>query len=546
MTPSLATGPAGAASVSPSPRAISVILLVTGIVLSALTEAVASTVLSLARLDMMGDIYATSDEFSRLDVGYTAAKVSVFLLTPWLMGRISAQTCLRAATGIMTLACGLAAFTANLDLLFGLRLLQGMAGAVLLVSGQTMLLQAFPRVQQPLVQALFAMGAVVAPATLAPSMQGWLIDSLSWTWIFLAIVPVGLVALTLLASTSLGNLTEMRRTRFDWVGFTLFTVAVFCLTYVLNQGSRWDWLEEPFILHLTIIGVTSLMLFVIQQFRTQGEGALVDFSIFRNEGFAFGFLASFVAGFALFGSAYLIPSFAVSVLGMTATDAGMLLLPSGGMFVGSLLLTAFLVRRAGLPPIVTVPFGILIFMTTMWMLSGSNGESGTPDMMPAVLLRGLGLGFLFLSITLITLVELDRPIVAYGVGLFDVGRQTGGLVGVAVLETLIDHQTALNKSVLATHIVPGRAGVSEYLAMLTNSLAARGMDVGEAAQAAIQMLGQQVASQATVIAFDTAFMTIALFFLVAAPLLISAKVVISKVLKASHADPQTSELALPR
>lgn len=169
----------------------------------------------------------------------------------------------------------------------------------------------------------------------------------------------------------------------------------------------------------------ALALFTVQQFCAQGDGALVDLSVFRNEGFAFGFLASFAAGVALFGSAYLIPSFAVSVLGMTATDAGMLLLPSGGMFIGSLLLTAFLVRRVGLPPIVTVPFGILIFMTTMWMLSGSSGESGTPDMMPAIVLRGLGLGFLFLSITLITLVDLHRPIVAYGVALFDVGRQTG-------------------------------------------------------------------------------------------------------------------------
>jgi len=534
VTTGHAIDPAGAASVSHASGALSVTLLVAGVMLSALTEAVASTILSFGRLDMLGDIHATTDEFSRLDVGYTAAKLSAFLLTPWLMGRLSAQTCLRAATGFMTLACGLAAFTTNLDLLFALRLVQGVMGGVLLVSGQTMLLQAFPRVQQPLVQALFAMGAVVAPATLTPSMQGWLIDSLSWTWIFLAMVPVGLAALALLATTNLGHDTQVRQARFDWVGLALFTTAAFCLTYVLNQGSRWDWLEEPFILHLTIVGGMALALFTVQQFCAQGDGALVDLSVFRNEGFAFGFLASFAAGVALFGSAYLIPSFAVSVLGMTATDAGMLLLPSGGMFIGSLLLTAFLVRRVGLPPIVTVPFGILIFMTTMWMLSGSSGESGTPDMMPAIVLRGLGLGFLFLSITLITLVDLHRPIVAYGVALFDVGRQTGGLLGVAFLETLIDHQTALNRNVLAAHIVPGRIGVSDYLAMITKSLTARGMEAGEAAQAAIQMLGQAIAKQATVIAFDTAFLTIALFFLAAAPVLVTAKIVISKLLKPSR------------
>ena len=541
MTFSGAKDPLGAASAGHGPRAISATLLVAGVVLSALTEAVASTILSFARLDMLGDMHATADEFSRLDVGYTAAKLSVFLLTPWLMGRLSAQTCLRAATGAMTLACGLAAFTSDLDLLFALRLLQGTTGAVLLVSGQTMLLQTFPRVQQPLVQALFAMGAVVAPATLAPSVQGWLIDSLSWTWIFLAVVPIGSTALVLLAFTNLDHDTEAHKARLDWVGITLFTITVFCLTYVLNRGSRWDWLEEPFIVHLTFIGGVALVLFMAQQFSAQRNGALVDFSVFRNEGFTFGFLASFAAGVALLGSAYLIPSFAVSVLGMTATDAGMLLLPSGGVFIGSLLLTAFLVRRAGLPPIVTVPFGILIFMSAMWMLSGSTGESGMPDMMPAIVLRGLGLGLLFLSITLITLVELRQPIVAYGVGLFNVGRQTGGLLGVAFLETLIDHQAALNRSVLATHIVPGRVGVSDYLAMLTKSLAGRGMEAGEAAQAAVQMLNQAVGKQATVIAFDTAFMTIALFFLAVAPALVAAKVVLSRLLKTSGARSTTPE-----
>src|SRR5690606_17247558 len=142
------------------------------------------------------------------------------------------------------------------------------------------------------------------------------------------------------------------------------------------------------------------------------------------------------------------------ILGMTPTEAGLLLLPSTMMFIGTLLVTTFLVQRHRFPPISTVPFGIVGFIVAMWMLFGSNGESGFPDLMPAVLLRGLALGFLFLSITLITLLDLQGPAIAYGVGLFNVGRQTGGLVGVAFLETLIDHQTAFNQSVLAAHIVP--------------------------------------------------------------------------------------------
>ncbi|MEN1480190.1 MFS transporter, partial [Pseudomonas aeruginosa] len=103
--------------------------------------------------------------------------------------------------------------------------------------------------------------------------------------------------------------------------------------------------------------------------------------------FSFAFIVSFVAGAALFGSAYLIPAFALSVLGFTPTDGGLLLLPSGALFIGALLVAAYLMQVRGVAPFATVPFGILMIMVAMWMLSGSTLESGADDMMAAVLLR---------------------------------------------------------------------------------------------------------------------------------------------------------------
>lgn len=524
-----ASDPNDAGSICVRHTVVQASCFVAGVVLATFAEAIASTVLSMARLDMIGDIYATTDEFAILDVGYTAAKLTAFVSTPWLMGRLSPQVCLRAATGILTLICGAAALTSDLDTLVVLRLLQGLAGGALLVSAQTLLFQAFPWSAQPVVQCLFAIGAVVAPATLTPYMQGWLLDTLSWTWIFLSIVPIGLAALTLLASTNLGADARIRAVEFDWLGFILFAIAAVCLTYVFSQGSRWNWFQEPFIVRLTVAGVASLILLIVHQFFTTRTGTLLDLSVFRNDGFAFGFIASIAAGFALFGSAYLIPSFAISVLRMTPTEAGMLLLPSSLMFIAALLLTTFLVGRVQLPPIITVPFGVLSFIAAMWMLSGSNGESGIPDLMPAILLRGLALGFLFLSITLITLLDLRGSALAYGIGLFNTGRQAGGLFGVAFLETLIDHHTALNRAVLAAHIVPGRVTVTEQLETITRQLAARGMEVSAASKAAVQMLGAKVTGEASIIAHDTAFLAMALFFFAAAPILIGAKIIIAGI-----------------
>src|ERR1700754_3958716 len=317
------------------------------------------------------------------------------------------------------------------------------------------------------------------------------------------------------------------RRPFDWIGVSLMSVALFCFAYVLSQGSRWNWFDEPRILWLTVLGAVALLAFIGQQVMAKGPG-LLDFTLFKSDDFCFAFIVSFVAGSALLGSAFLIPSFAVSVLAFRPTDAGQLLLPSGAFFIGTLLIAAFLMQVRRVPPVATVPFGILMFMVAMWMLSGSTSESGADDMMAAILLRGLGLGFLFLSITLIAFINLNDRNLAFGIGLFDTGRQLGGLMGVAGLQTLIDHNVTANLAVLGASVTAGVPAVGERLTTTTAMLAARGMDAVAASPAATSLLGRMVTGQSTVIAFDTAFNAVALLFVVAAPMLVTIKIGFSR------------------
>lgn len=523
-------------------------LLVTGIVLASLTEAVASTVLSLGRNDIIGDTHATPDELAWLDVGYTALKLIGFMVAAGLMSRVNPRSLIVAATLGMGLACGMAAVTARLDLLVALRMVQGLSGGVLLVAGQAIIFLAYPRARQPILQALFAMGSVVAPATIAPALQGWLIDSQSWTWIFFSIVPVALAAAGLLliaeGPTPAREPDETVDRPFDWVGLSLSSVSLVCLTYVFSQGSRWDWFEESRILWLTAIGTAALIAFIGQQVMAGGRG-LLDLSAFRSNDFAFAFIVSFVAGAALFGSAFLIPSFAVSVLAFTPTDAGQLLLPSGALFIGALLIGAFVMQAFGVPPIAPAPLGILATIVAMWMLSGSTGESGADDMMGAILLRGLGLGFLFLPITLIAFGELDGRNLASGIGLFNAGRQLGGLMGVAGLQTLIDHNVAANVAVLGANITAGASAVSERLATTGAMLAFKGMDAVAAGRAATSLLGRAVTGQATVIAFDLAFNAVALLLVVAVPVMIGVKIALSRRAAAVSGDAAASAPVTP-
>jgi DHA2 family multidrug resistance protein len=507
------------------------ILLMVGIVLASLTEAITGTVLALGRSDIIGDTSATPDEFAWLDVGYIALKLIGFMTASWFVSRFHPRTLFITLTLVLGLACGMAAITARLDVLMALRMIQGFAGGSLLVVGQAIVFFAYPRAHQPILQALFAVGAVVAPATLAPALQGWLIDSESWTWIFFSVVPLALVASGLLLIADDPIPVRIRPRRFDWLGFLLMSASLFCLTYVLIQGTRWDWFEEPRILWLTVIGIAALLAFLGQQVLAKGQG-LLDFSLFKSTDFLFAFIVSFVAGAALFGSAFLIPVFALSVLAFTPTDAGQLLVPSAVSFVGALLISAFLMQVRRVAPFATVPFGILIIMIAMWMLSGSTSESGADDMMSAILLRGLGLGFLFLSITLIAFSNLNSQNLAAGIGLFNTGRQLGGLAGVAALQTLIEHNVAANLAVLGSHVTPGGGALIERLTTTTTLLAAKGMDTASASQAAINLLGRVVTGQSTVIAFDSAFVAVSLLFVVAAPMLVGIKIGLARYAKA--------------
>ena len=523
--PALMPDPSGATVLAGRRRAI----LLVGITLAAGMDAISGTALSIGQIDMLGDTHATPDEFAWLGIAYLTAKLTAFVFAAWLGARFGADRSLLAAILLLSLASLGSALTADIDALIAWRLLQGAAGGVLLAGGQTMLLQVFSRRRQPLVQAVFAIGAVMAPTTLAPALQGWIVDSLSWTWIFLLNLPLGAAAT---AAVALGlpaaPPATRKTTRLDGIGLTILAIAMICVVFLLQQGSRWNWFDAPRIVYVSLLGGAALGGFVIWETYRQGHNPLLDFSAFRNAGFAFGFVVSFVAGFALSGSAFLIPSFALSTLGFSATWAGLLLLPSGIMVGLGLLGAGVLVQYRGVPPFRLVPGGILLFMTAMWLLSGSTGESGPGDLMPALLLRGLGLGLLFVALTLVTLLGLKGDAIAHGAGLFNAGKQLGGLIGISALQTYLDHQAALNRGVLITHLTPGDPVFAERQAVLAQLLTSRSLDPESAAMAALGVIRHAVQTQVAVLSFDEAFLLVALLFVVAAPILIGFKLLLAR------------------
>ena len=189
----------------------------------------------------------------------------------------------------------------------------------------------------------------------------------------------------------------------------------------------------------------------------------------------------------------------------------------------ALLLSGVVIEGTGISPITLVPLGILLFAGGMWLLSGSTSGSGSPDLTVPLLLRGFGLGLLFVALTLVTLQGLAADALPFGIGLFNFGKQVGGLIGTAALQTYIDHQNVLNRTILSAHVVRGDPAVDQRLRATANVLASNGIDSVAATKAALPVLQRALDKQVATISFNEAFFALVLLFAVAAPCLILAK-----------------------
>ncbi|PZV34565.1 MFS transporter [Mesorhizobium kowhaii] len=503
------------------PEVLGAALVLTGVVLTAVMDSIASTALSIGRLDMLGDIHATTDEFATFDIAFLAAKLTGFLVAPLFVAALKPTPCLRAGTVALLLASAAMISSVDIAWIDVCRIVQGLAGATVLVAGQTLLFLRFPNRQQPIVQALLALGSVMAPTTVTPALQGWLVDHLSWDWIFLTNVPVGIVALVMLAADR--GQTFRHRIRIPFIQIALAGIAAASLTYVSQQGSRFNWFDDGHIILLTATGLLAVILLLLWEFRFASDRLILPASPLGDPDYCFALVASLVAGFALSGSAFLIPAFALNVLNFTATDAGTLLLPSGAMLGCSLLIAGIGIKKSGINPFALAPVGIVFFASSMWLMSGSTSDSGAVDLEFPLLLRGFGLGFLFVSLTLVAFMRLPAKALPFGIGLFDLGKQVGGLAGTALLQTYLDRQLAYNRTVLASHLGVGDVVVEERLKAVAGQLAARGLDSVVSGKAALSLLRQAVDRQAVTISFNEAFFAVVLLFLVAAPCLILSK-----------------------
>jgi DHA2 family multidrug resistance protein len=490
-------------------------LIAFAVVLAALMQVIDSSIVNVALPDMMGNLGASLDEIAWVTTGYILATVIVIPLTGWLGQLFGRKRYFVGSIILFTAASFFCGASRSLGALVFWRIVQGVGGGALMTVSQAVLFEAFPPEEAGMAMALFGVGVMVGP-TIGPTLGGWLTDTYGWPWIFYINLPVGVLAAGMIATYVHDRPDQRRPGRIDYVGIGLLAVSVGAIQYVLEHGQREDWFDSTLISWLVAVGVVGGLALVWRELTTREP--VIDFRVLRHRQMWVGTVLGVVMGIGLYAMSFTLPVFLQGNLRMTAEQTGIVLLPGAIATALSMLIVGRLTRRVD--PRILISSGALIFAAAAWKLSLITAESGRGDFFWPLILRGVGLGLMFVPLTTITLAELAPNELAQGTGLYNFFRQLGGSFGIAGIATLLARFTAQYHAVLAEHITRGDPTSAGRVQALTRGMVARGADAWTARERAYQLLEAQVTSQASVIAYSKVYVLSAMIILAIIPMLV--------------------------
>ncbi len=470
-------------------------LITVTVMLGMIMAIIDSTIVNVALPTIGGNLGADVDEVSWIVTGYILANVCVMPLNGWLTAYLGRKRFYAISLALFTVSSFLCGTATNITSLIIWRIIQGIGGGALQPTAQAILFETYPPERRGAAMAIFGMGAMVGPAV-GPTLGGYIVDNATWPLIFYINIPIGIIAF-LMTMAFIPNPKFITRvtTGIDWAGLGLLTAGLASLQYVLERGEHDEWYSSTTIWTLTIVAAATLTVFIFRMLREQHP--LVVLRVFRFPSFSIGNVIGIIMGFGLFGTALILPLFFQTILGLTAFDTGLVLLPGAIATAVSMVIIGRVYNRVDSR--LSIVFGMFIFAFSCWQLGELNTQAGYWDVFWPRVIQGFGLGFLFVPLTTLTLGDVPVADMAGATGVSTLIRQLGGSFGIAILTTLLTHQSAVAWNVLA-------AGVTQT----------HGVPVG--------VLTQMVATQSSMIAYDFLFRLTAIVFVITMPLVFFLKV----------------------
>src|SRR6187431_2904154 len=481
-----------------------VIITITA-VLCALLEIVDTTIVNVALNNMRGSLGATLTDVAWVITAYAIANVIVIPMTSWLSQQFGRRNYFATSIVVFTVASFLCGNATNIWELVAFRFIQGLGGGALLVTAQTIITESYPIAKRGMAQAIYGMGVIVGP-TLGPPLGGYIVDNFSWPFIFYINIPIGIIATFLtigyVKSPKYGE--KLKVNQVDWWGIILLATFIGSLQFVLEHGQQDDWFNDSMILTLSVVSVFGLVLFIWRELVYKHP--IVNLKVLKDTNLRIGTIMSFIMGFGLFGSTFIIPIYTQSILGWTATDAGLLLIPSsittGIMmpFIGKMI-------QRGVPQVYMAAGGFLVFFIFTFLMHGlMTPDTGVEHMFWPLILRGVGLGLLFVPITTLSLSTLKGKHIGEGAAFTGMMRQLGGSFGIAIITTYLSRQTVKHAATLNYHLDANNPAVQQRLQGMQHAFVNKGMAADAAAKASYAGLESMVIKQATVLSYMDVFM----------------------------------------
>src|ERR1700712_1592542 len=463
-----------------------VIITITAIICT-LLEIIDTTIVNVALNDMGGNLGATLTEVAWVITAYAIGNVIIIPMTSWLSTQFGRRNYFAASVMIFTVCSFLCGNAHGIWELVLFRFLQGMGGGALLATSQTIITEAYPPEKRNMAQAIYGLGIIVGP-TLGPPLGGFIVENYSWPYIFYINIPIGVIA-TLLTLQFVRNPNYGKKSAvadIDWLGIFLLALSVGSLQYVLEKGQDDDWFSNVYIVLFTFTAFLGGFFFIWRQLTFRNP--IVNLRVLKNGNLRVGTILTFLLGFGLYGSTFIIPVYTQSTLGWTAQQSGMLMIPAA-------LTTAFMmpiigrILQKGVPQQYLVAGGMaLFFVYSFWGYKILTPDTGAPDFFWMLILRGIGLGLLFIPITTLSLSTLKGQQIGQGASFTGMMRQLGGSFGVALVTTFMARQNMVHRSGLVTKLDVNNPAVTNRVQALQHSFMAKGMPSNTALSSSYQTL----------------------------------------------------------
>jgi DHA2 family multidrug resistance protein len=421
------------------------------VILATFMEVLDTTIVSVALPNVAGSLASTNEEATWVLTSYLVANAVVLPASSWFSLRFGRKRFLLVCTALFTCSSFLCGIAPSMSVLILARILQGAGGGALLPISQAILLESFPRKKQGMAMAIFGLGVVVAPI-IGPVLGGWLTDNYSWRWVFNINVPIGIVAIYLIARfiEDPPYIKNSRPGTIDAKGFAFLTIWLATLQIVLDKGQQEDWFASTWITWFSIVSVCAMVALIVRELRAPEP--IIDLHVFRDRNFWVGTVLTTVVSAGMYSSLTVLPLFLQTLLGYTAQSAGVATAPRGiGAMIAMPIIGALLAYVDGRW---LVGLGVVLTAYSTFLLGNLNLDMAMSNIVLPNILYGFGMSLLLVPLMTISVGTLAQEKIGNASGIFNLMRNLGGSIGISISTTFLARLTQVHQADMVGHMTP--------------------------------------------------------------------------------------------